>query len=140
MGVTTTPGAHRGTQDRAVRSAASKVPEPTAMFWVVKILTTGIGEATSDYRARALGPVPAVAAAGLLLAAAPAAQPRTRRYLPAVYWSTMAADVAHVALGVPYAVSASPFAVALALVFVPWQRTEGTLEVATVAGGRREVF
>ncbi|MGA5820237.1 hypothetical protein ACPC54_20505 [Kitasatospora sp. NPDC094028] len=127
----------------------SKVPRVTAAFWAVKILTTGMGETTSDYLARVLGPVPAVGSAGLLLAVALFAQARTRRYVPAVYWAavimvsvfgTMAADVAHVALGVPYAVSATAFAAALALVFALWHRTEGTLAVETVASGRREVF
>ena len=28
---------------------AAKVPEITALFWVVKVLTTGMGEAASDY-------------------------------------------------------------------------------------------
>ncbi|MFC0843580.1 hypothetical protein ACFH04_07530 [Streptomyces noboritoensis] len=149
MGATTTPGVHRRAQARAVRPAVSKVPEVTAVFWIVKILTTGMGETTSDYLARALGPVPAVAAAGLLLVAALITQARTRRYVPAMYWlavvmvsvfGTMAADVAHVALGVPYTVSALVFALALALVFIVWRRTQGTLAVQTVAGGRREVF
>ena len=39
----------------ATRSAshplAAKVPEITALFWVVKVLTTGTGEAASDYLA-----------------------------------------------------------------------------------------
>ncbi|MFI1452293.1 COG4705 family protein [Streptomyces roseus] len=149
MGATTTPRAHRRAHAQAVRSAVSKVPEVTAVFWIVKILTTGMGETTSDYLARTLGPVPAVAAAGLLLVAALVAQARARRYVPAVYWfavvmvsvfGTMAADVAHVALGVPYAVSAAAFALALALVFTVWRRAEGTLAVETVSGGRREVF
>ncbi|MFF4160649.1 hypothetical protein [Streptomyces sp. NPDC001678] len=127
----------------------SKVPQVTAVFWIVKILTTGMGETASDYLAQTLGPVPAVGSAALLLAAALIAQARTRRYVPAVYWAavimvsvfgTMAADVAHVALGVPYAASATAFAVALALVFALWRRVEGTLAVETVAGGRREVF
>ncbi|MFD7644547.1 hypothetical protein ACFV4P_28315 [Kitasatospora sp. NPDC059795] len=127
----------------------SKVPQVTAGFWVVKVLTTGMGETTSDYLARTLGPVPAVAGATVLLAAALFAQARAGRYRPAVYWAavvmvsvfgTMAADVAHVALGVPYAVSAGAFTLALAAVFWVWRRTEGTLAVETVRGGRREVF
>lgn len=127
----------------------SKVPRVTAVFWIVKILTTGMGETTSDYLARTLGPFPAVGSAALLLAVTLIAQARARRCVPAVYWAavimvsvfgTMAADVAHVALGVPYAASATAFAVALALVFVLWRRVEGTLAVETVAGGRREVF
>ncbi|RKT19387.1 putative membrane-anchored protein [Streptomyces sp. 1114.5] len=149
MGATTVP---RGTDHRRpvpVGLLRSKVPQVTAVFWVVKILTTGMGETTSDYLARVLGPVPAVASAGLLLAAALAAQARARRYVPAVYWTavvmvsvfgTMAADVAHVALGVPYAVSTAAFALALAAVFGLWRRLEGTLAVESVAGGRREVL
>ncbi|QHC22711.1 hypothetical protein [Streptomyces sp. GS7] len=44
----------------------SKVPQVTAVFWVVKILTTGMGETTSDCPARTLGPIPAVGPAALL--------------------------------------------------------------------------
>ncbi|MER7755006.1 hypothetical protein [Kitasatospora sp. NPDC097643] len=149
MSATTTPqGIHRG-QAGSAGPFRSKVPQVTAVFWVVKILTTGMGETTSDYLARVLGPVPAVASAGLLLAVALAAQARARRYVPAVYWTavvmvsvfgTMAADVAHVALGVPYAVSAAAFALALAVVFGLWRQLEGTLAVESVSGGRREVL
>ncbi|MFD8694851.1 COG4705 family protein [Kitasatospora purpeofusca] len=133
----------------AAAAGPSKVPAVTAVFWAVKVLTTGMGETTSDYLARTLGPVPAVAGAAVLLAAALAAQARADRYRPAVYWAavvmvsvfgTMAADVAHVALGVPYAVSATAFALALAAVFGLWHRLEGTLAVDTVRGGRREVL
>lgn len=115
----------------------------------MKILTTGMGETTSDYLARVLGPVPAVALAAVLLAGTLAAQARARRYVPVVYWAavvmvsvfgTMAADVAHVALGVPYALSAFAFAVVLALVFCLWSWTEGSLAMEAVTGGRREVF
>ncbi|MEU8547749.1 hypothetical protein AB0C81_12240 [Streptomyces roseoverticillatus] len=121
----------------------------TAVFWIVKILTTGMGETTSDYLARTLGPVPAVGSAALLLTATLIAQARTRQYVPVVYWAavimvsvfgTMAADIAHVALGVPYAASTTVFAATLALAFALWRRTEGTLAVETVAGGRREAF
>ncbi|GAA2752052.1 hypothetical protein [Kitasatospora cinereorecta] len=149
MGATTSPASTLRHPAAPERPVWSKVPQVTAVFWVVKILTTGMGETTSDYLARALGPIPAVGSAGLLLAVALLAQARSRRYVPAVYWSavvmvsvfgTMAADVAHVALGVPYAVSASAFAVVLVLIFAVWHRTEGTLAVDTVTGGRREVF
>jgi len=43
----------------------SKVPEVTTLFWVIKILTTGMGETASDFLAHRLGPIPAVALAGL---------------------------------------------------------------------------
>ncbi|MFJ1708016.1 hypothetical protein [Kitasatospora sp. NPDC088346] len=148
MSATTTAGAPR-LHDRPTGGTWSKVPAVTAGFWAVKVLTTGMGETTSDYLARTLGPVPAVAGAAVLLAAVLYAQARADRYRPAVYWAavvmvsvfgTMAADVAHVAVGVPYAASAAAFAIALAAVFWLWRRLEGTLAVDTVRGGRREVF
>ncbi|MGV9271554.1 COG4705 family protein [Kitasatospora sp. NPDC003701] len=149
MGASTTMTRAARRRAGLARPVWSKVPQVTAAFWAVKILTTGMGETTSDYLARTLGPLPAVGSAGLLLVAALVAQARTRRHVPAVYWAavvmvsvfgTMAADVAHVALGVPYALSAAAFAAALALVFWLWHRTEGTLAVETVSGGRPEVF
>jgi uncharacterized membrane-anchored protein len=46
---------------RSTLRAAVKVPEITAAFWVIKVLTTGAGEAASDY----LAAVSLVLAAGV---------------------------------------------------------------------------
>ena len=35
---------------------AKKLPEVTALFWIVKLLTTGMGETTSDYLAHQMKP------------------------------------------------------------------------------------
>src|ERR1700684_1865251 len=43
-----------------VSTALVKVPEITALFWVVKILTTAMGESTSDFLNQELGPAIAV--------------------------------------------------------------------------------
>ena len=37
------------------RKTSSKVPEITAYFWIIKILTTGMGETTSDYLIHRVG-------------------------------------------------------------------------------------
>jgi len=37
-----------------------KVPEVTVHFWIVKVLTTGMGEATSDYLVHTIDPYVAV--------------------------------------------------------------------------------
>lgn len=127
----------------------ARVPELTALFWVLKILTTGMGETASDYLAHTIGPVVAVCLSGVALVVALAGQLSARRYVPWVYWTTVAmvsvfgtvaADVAHVGLGVPYAVSTVAFAVALALVLWLWHRTEGTLSVHSIDSTRRELF
>jgi uncharacterized membrane-anchored protein len=125
------------------------VPAVTALFWLTKVLTTGMGETTSDYLARTLGPIPAVGGAALLLTGSLVLQFRTRRCVTAVYWlavvmvsvfGTMAADVLHVAGGVPYAASTAAFSVALVALFALWYRVEGTLSVQSITGTRRELF
>ncbi|GGJ77518.1 hypothetical protein [Deinococcus aquiradiocola] len=119
------------------------------MFWLVKVLTTGMGETASDFLAHRLGPVPAVGVSGVLLVLALAAQFRSGRYRPAVYWSavvmvsvfgTVTADVVHVGLGVPYLASTAAFLVALGVIFAAWRRVEGTLSIHSVFTARREAF
>jgi uncharacterized membrane-anchored protein len=127
----------------------SKVPEITALFWIVKVLTTGMGETTSDYFVRLIDPVIAVALGAIGLGIALALQFSVRRYIPWIYWlavvmvsvfGTMAADVAHIVLGVPYFASTAVFAIALAGVFLVWHRVEKTLSIHSIVTRRRELF
>ena len=139
------PGGSRST----IRLAASKVPEVTIAFWVIKAMTTGLGESTSDYLVHVLPPVLAVAIGGIALVLALALQFATRRYVPWVYWlavamvgvfGTMAADVLHVGFGIPYVASTIFFAVVLAAVFLLWHRSERTLSIHSIRTRRREAF
>ena len=132
-----------------LQTLRSKVPEITAVFWIVKVLTTGMGETTSDFLVRLIDPVIAVGIGAVAFAVALALQFRLTRYVPAIYWltvamvsvfGTMAADVTHIVLGVPYVISTAVFAVALAAVFVVWFRTEGTLSIHSITTRRREFF
>ena len=72
-----------------------------------------------------------------------------RRYVTWIYWlavvmvavfGTMAADVLHVGLGIPYAVSTVFFLVVLAVIFMAWYMSEGTLSIHSIYSRRREVF
>ena len=132
-----------------VRLGLSKVPEVTAAFWVAKVLTTGMGEAASDYLTRAMDPVFAVGLGFAGFAVAMVLQFRARRYVTWVYWfavamvgvfGTMAADVLHVGLGVPYIASTVFYLVALAAIFAVWYRTERTLSIHSIRTPRRELF
>lgn len=128
---------------------ARKVPEVTIFFWIIKMLTTGMGETTSDFLVRQMDPVIAVALGGVCFAAAVVLQMLVRRYVPWIYWlavvmvaifGTMAADVLHVGFGVPYVVSSAGFAVALAVIFAVWYASERTLSIHTIDTPRRELF
>jgi uncharacterized membrane-anchored protein len=126
-----------------------KVPEVAAAFWITKVLTTAMGEATSDTLVHQLPPVVAVALGFVGLVVALGLQFAAPRYVPWIYWlavvmvavfGTMAADVLHIQFGIPYAVSSVFFAVVLAGVFVVWYSTEHTLSIHTINTRRRETF
>ena len=128
---------------------ALRVPEITVYFWVIKALSTAMGEATSDYSVHAIDPVIAVCLGFLGFVVALSLQFWVRRYIAWTYWlavvgvgvfGTMAADVLHVRFGVPYAVSSVLYGVVLAAVFIIWQRTEKTLSFHTIDTPRREAF
>jgi uncharacterized membrane-anchored protein len=127
----------------------SKVPEITAFFWIVKALTTAMGESTSDFLVHKLVPEIAVVLGAIAFAAALYVQFSTDRYVPWKYWlavamvgvfGTMAADVLHVGLGIPYIASTIFYAIVLAVVFRTWYRVEGTLSIHSITTERREVF
>jgi len=127
----------------------SKVPEMTAIFWITKVLTTGMGETTSDFLVHRYNAYVAVALGAIGLVAALTLQARARRYVAWIYWlavvavsvfGTMAADILHVGFGIPYIVSAVFYALVLVGVFVAWQRSEKTLSIHSIVSPRRECF
>lgn len=126
-----------------------RVPQITVAFWVVKGLSTAMGEATSDYLVGAMAPPIAVVLGFAAFLAALVVQFRARRYRAWTYWSavvgvgvfgTMEADVVHVALGVPYTVSSVVCALVLLIVFAAWRTTEKTLSMHSIDTPRREAF
>jgi uncharacterized membrane-anchored protein len=118
------------------------------MFWALKLLTTGMGEAMSDF----LGSVsvPLAGAIGIFgLWFALWLQRRTREYRAPVYWfavmmvavfGTMAADGVHDGASLPYAVTTAGYGVLVAVVFYAWYRREGTLSIHSITTHSREDF
>jgi len=113
------------------------------------VLTTGMGETTSDFLVHRLGPPPAVLIGAAAFSAALWLQLRAGRYSAWIYWlavamvgvfGTMAADVLHVGLGIPYVVSTTFYAIVLTAVFLTWQRSELTLSIHSILTRRRELF
>jgi uncharacterized membrane-anchored protein len=125
-----------------------KVPEITLIFWALKLLTTGMGEAMSDFLGQ--NSVPLAAAVGFFgLVLALTLQLRQPRYSPAHYWfavmmvavfGTMAADAIHDGTGLGYSVTTPAFALIVAVIFLLWYRSEGTLSIHSIATRRREGF
>ena len=139
--------ADRNRASALTRELAQKVPTIAALFWLVKLLTTGMGEAASDALAE-LSPAIAVGAATIGIAAALTIQFRAREYSASKYWfavamvavfGTMAADAPHL-VGVPLTAVTATYAAALAAWFGLWWHVERTLDVHSITTRRREVF
>ena len=146
----TSPQLRRTAVSGPTYHAASKVPyRITAFFWIIKILTTAMGEALADFLAFRYNPVVAGVAGTAVFVIAMVLQFRAREYRVWIYWfavamvavwGTLAADGMHIKLGVPYALSSAFFAVCLAVVFAAWYATERTLSIHSITTPRREVF
>src|ERR1700733_8101214 len=114
----------RSRQPQHLQPLAAKVPEITVMFWVLKLLTTGMGEAMSDFMGQ--HSVPIAAAIGIFgLWFALWLQLRQREYHAPYYWfavmmvavfGTMAADGIHDGTGIGYSVTTPLFALITGLI------------------------
>jgi uncharacterized membrane-anchored protein len=127
---------------------AAKVPEVTFLFWVLKLLTTAAGEATSDYLALHGYALAGVVEVTIFLVAV-VIQFSTRRYIAAAYWflalaiaifGTGAADFMHLVVGIPYGGTTTIWAVVLAVIFWLWYRSERTLSIHSIVTRRRELY
>jgi uncharacterized membrane-anchored protein len=127
---------------------AAKVPEVILVFWVVKILTTAGGEATSDYL-KTWGNIKGGGAELVLFVVGLVAQFATRRYRSVAYWflaysiaiiGTGVSDFLHLDVHIPYAGTTLLWAVILVVIFWAWQRSEGTLSIHSITTQRREAF
>src|ERR1700754_2366896 len=127
---------------------AAKVPEITLLFWAIKVLTTGMGEAMSDFLGQKSVPIAGlIGVAGIWYALR--LQLRATEYRAPVYWfavmmvavfGTMAADGVKDGLGLSYAITTPFFALVVAAIFYRWYRSEGTLSIHSITTRTREKY
>lgn len=129
----------------------NKVPEITLFFWIIKVLCTTVGETAADFLNVNLnfGLTGTSVVTGVLLAIALFIQFRTKKYIPWVYWlsvalvsvfGTLVTDNLTDRLGVPLETSTIIFAVLLGLTFLWWYMKEKTLSIHSIFTRRREAF
>lgn len=131
------------------RTLIKKVPEVTIIFWVTKLLTTALGESTSDFLVHTINPIIAVIFGAIGFCIAIILQFWVKKYIPWIYWltvtmvaifGTMAADIVHIVLGIPYLISTIGFAVTLGVIFFIWYTREKTLSIHSIKTPGREIF
>jgi uncharacterized membrane-anchored protein len=129
----------------------NKVPAITLVFWIIKIMSTTVGETGADYLAVHVG-LGAGVTTGImviLLITALLLQLRTRRYVPLIYWLTVVlvsvvgteiTDFLTDTLEISLYTSTIAFAIALAATFAIWYAIEHTLSIHSIITTRRELF
>lgn len=129
----------------------NKVPEVTLSFWVIKIMSTTVGETGADYLAvdAGFGAGPTSIGMAVLLAIALFYQMRTRAYTPWIYWLTVVlvsvvgtqiTDILTDKLDVSLYTSTTIFSALLAINFMVWYRSERSLSIRDITTPRRELF
>ena len=129
----------------------NKVPQVTLLFWIVKMMSTTVGETAADFLTVDLNMGLALTSAwtGVLLIVALAVQLRTRRYVPSVYWltvvlvstfGTLVTDSLVDLQGVALTTTTAVFSVALIATFALWWSAERTLSIHDITTTRRECF
>ena len=137
------------TSDPAVR--ASKVPEITLLFWVLKVAATTLGETGGDAVTMSLdwGYLAGTALFAAVFAVCVAAQVAAKRFHPWLYWLTIVAtttvgttlaDFADRSLGIGYVGGSSLLFALLIATLVLWYRTMGSVSVDTVSTPAVELF
>ncbi|WP_089245652.1 COG4705 family protein [Rhodococcoides kyotonense] len=133
------------------RTLASKVPEVTLYFWIIKILGTTVGETAADALNVDLGfgMTGTSIVVGVLLVGVLVYQFSLKHYVPSVYWltvilisvaGTLITDNLTDNFGVPLAVSTGFFTAGLILTFAAWYISEDTLSIHSIRTRRREGF
>jgi uncharacterized membrane-anchored protein len=134
-----------------VRSALVKVPEVTVYFWLIKVLSTTVGETFADWLWNhvGLGEQNTFFVMLIPFVVALVAQFVVKRYVAPLYWitvvlisvvGTLLTDNMVDNWGISQLSSMIAFSLALAASFVMWRRVEGTLSIHTVDNFRREAF
>lgn len=137
--------------NQQISSLLNKVPAVTLGFWIIKIMSTTVGETGADYLAvgAGLGKTVTGGIMAVLLTIALIIQIRSRRYIPWIYWLTVVlvsvvgtqiTDALTDGLGVSLYWSTGVFAAVLAVIFAIWYRTEKTLSIHSIVSRRRELF
>lgn len=131
--------------------SANKVPEATTLFWIIKMMSTTVGETGADYLNVNLhfGLTGTSIFIGSLLAIVLFLQIRSARYTPSLYWisvvlisvfGTLVTDNLSDNVGVPLGVTTAAFSVALIATFVEWYAKEKTLSITSINTISRECF
>jgi repeat uncharacterized protein DUF347 len=130
---------------------ATKVPEVTLGFWIIKILATTLGETGGDAVTMSmnLGYLAGTAIFAAIFAAAVATQISAKRFHSFLFWTvivatttvgTTLADFVDRSLSIGYLGGSSLLAALLIASLLTWLRTLGTVSTVSINSKQAEIF
>ena len=133
------------------RETATKVPEVTLLFWIIKIAATTLGETGGDAVSMSmnLGYLVGTGIFAVIFLAAVIAQIKAKSFSPVLYWTTIIAtttvgttmaDFADRSLGIGYAGGSALLAALLLASLAAWHFTMGSVSVNSVSTPKAEMF
>jgi len=142
----------KDTTKDTVQEIASKVPEVTLVFWIIKILATTLGETGGDtvtMEPLKLGYAYGTIIFAVIFVGAVVAQIIAKKYHPFFFWFTIIAttmlgttlaDYADRSLGIGYAGGSSILLVLVLLSLFAWRFALGSVAIDSVSSPRSEAF
>ncbi len=130
----------------------SRVSEVTLLFWLIKTLSTTVGETGADFLSFDLGfgMLSVAIVMGVMMAALLYVQfAKLKQYVPANYWAivvlmsivgTLITDILVDNMGVSLLLLSIVFTFAMLLAFIIWYRSEKTLSIHTINSPKREAY
>ena len=129
-----------------------RVPEVTLVFWIIKTLSTTVGETEADFLAVDPNwgmPITTVLMVGIMVVLLYLQFAKYERYVPADYWAlvvlmsvigTLITDILVDLTGVSLVTLSVVFTVMMLAGFYLWHREEGTLSIHSIDTGKREAW
>lgn len=131
--------------------AASKVPQVTLAFWIMKICATTLGETAGDLLSMTLnwGYLASTVLLLSIFVVSLVGQLSVRKFMPVVYWlvilststaGTTLSDYMDRSLHLGYKTGSMILISTLAVILIVWRLVEGTISVDKIGSKRAECF
>jgi uncharacterized membrane-anchored protein len=147
-------------RDSTLNIIASKVPQITLAFWIIKILATTLGETGGDAvtmswlgettpKAQGTGYLIGTVIFGVVFIVAVLVQIMAKRFHPFLYWLTIVAtttvgttlaDYCTRSLGIGYAGGSTILLICVIASLLIWQWSTGSISIETVSTPKIEIF
>jgi uncharacterized membrane-anchored protein len=129
-----------------------RVPEVMLIFWIIKILSTTVGETGADFLASDLGlgmPVVTLIMSGIIACLLIFQFTKFKRYIPVNYWAivllmsiigTLITDILVDDFGVSLVTLSIVFTATMLIGFAAWYKSEKTLSIHSIDNTKREAY